>query len=229
MRLLSILISLALSISFFAASAQDCRIYFPDEEGTVREMTNYDKKDKVTGKTLQKILEKKVEGKNVQLVVETSVVDDKDQPLSQTTMELFCEDGVFKIDMSEYLSEVLAAYQSMEIEMEGDQLVFPSKMNVGDELPDANMQITASSNGINMINMNVEITNRKVVARETLTTPAGSFDCYKLSYDLLSKTRLVNVTTSSMEWVSEGAGVVKTESYNKNGKLMGYSLLTRLD
>lgn len=229
MRLLSIVLFFAISISFGSVSAQDCRIYFPDEEGTLREMTNYDKKDKVTGKTLQKILEKKVEGNNVHLVVETRVVDDKDQPLSQTSMELTCDDGVFKVDMSEYLTGVLAAYQSMEIEMDGDQLVFPSKMNVGDELPDASMQITVSSNGISMINMNVEISNRKVIARETLSTPAGSFDCYKLSYDLLSKTRLVNVTTSSVEWVSEGAGVVKTESYNKNGKLMGYSLLTRLD
>ena len=28
------------------------------------------------------------------------------------------------------------------------------------------------------------------------------------------------------EWIAEGVGAVKSETYNKNGKLMGYSELT---
>jgi hypothetical protein len=91
------------------------------------------------------------------------------------------------------------------------------------------MNIQVSSSGITMVNMDVTINNRKVLAKEKITTSAGTFDCYKISYETESRTRMITVNTKGMEWISEGVGVVKTETYNKKDKLTGYSLLTKFE
>ncbi len=218
-------------VSFFslALAAQDCRMYFPQKTGAVREMTNYDKKDKMTGRMVQEIVDKDVSNGDISLTVETLIFDEDNEELNRSTITIGCSGGVFKIDMKNYLGEMLEAYESMEIEMQGDNLLIPGKLSVGDELPDGNINIQVRSSGITMVNMDVTIENRKVEAKEEVTTEAGTFDCYKISYDTVSKTKMITVSTSGIEWMAPDVGAVKSESYNKKGKLTGYSLLTRLE
>lgn len=204
-------------------------MYFPQKTGAVREMTNYDKKDKMTGRMVQEIVDKDVSNGDISLTVETLIFDEDNEELNRSTITIGCSGGVFKIDMKNYLGEMLEAYESMEIEMQGDNLLIPGKLSVGDELPDGNINIQVRSSGITMVNMDVTIENRKVEAKEEVTTEAGTFDCYKISYDTVSKTKMITVSTSGIEWMAPDVGAVKSESYNKKGKLTGYSLLTRLE
>jgi hypothetical protein len=39
----------------------------------------------------------------------------------------------------------------------------------------------------------------------------------------------MNIQTSAVEWIAEGVGIVKTESYNKKGKIESYQVLTKLE
>jgi len=78
-----------------------------------------------------------------------------------------------------------------------------------------------------MMNMTISITNRKVEAVENVTTPAGTFECYKISYDIATK-MMINVKMKGTEWYAKNVGLVKSESYNNDGKLMGSNLLTGL-
>jgi len=96
---------------------------------------------------------------------------------------------------------------------------------VGEDLPDANVQIKMSMGGINM-NMNVETVNRKVEKKEQVDTPAGSFDCYVISSDTKSKMMMANKTFPSRQWLAEGVGMIKQETYNKSGKIVGSMMLT---
>ncbi len=227
MKTCKILIFSFVFLLFFSLShGQDCKLYFPGQIGSVREMTSFDKKDKITGKTIQEVVDMNKDGNDLTLEVSTLILDADENEISNSTIEIGCVDGVFKIDMSEYLSDLLEAYQSMEVELEGDNLSFPSKISVGDKLDDATMNIRIINNGIQMMQMNVKIYNREVLAREKITTDAGTFETYKMSYDMESGTRMITVNTSSVEWIAEDVGIVKSESYNKRGKLTGYSLLT---
>jgi hypothetical protein len=228
MKIKNLLLVLIMSGGFLTAGAQDCKFYFPVETGSVREMTNFDKKDKQTGRIVQTILDKNESGGTVTLEVETVIFDDKDDEINRSELEISCENGLFKIDMSDYVSEMLQAYQTMEIELDGDNLVFPANISVGDELPDGQLNIKVSSSGMTIMNMDVSIKNRKVEAREEITTPAGTFDCYRISYVTTSETRLISTEFNNMEWIAENVGVVKSESYDRKGKLTGYSLLTSL-
>jgi hypothetical protein len=102
---------------------------------------------------------------------------------------------------------------------------FPSNMQAGQVLKDARITMTAKTQGITVMNMNVYITNRKVEAIEDVTTPAGTFSCYKLTSDVETK-MMMKVSVKNVEWYSMNVGVVKSESYNNKGKLTGYTLLT---
>lgn len=224
-----IYISLIMALMvFLPLISQDCNLYYPAEIGAVRELTSYDKKDKVTSKVVQEITDFQKSGSNVEIQVKSTVFDDKGEQIAETEIRVGCENGTFKMDMSDYISQLVQQYQSMEVILTGDDLVFPSKMKQGDELPEGKMNIKVNSEGITLMNMDVTITDRKVEAIENVTTPAGSFECYKISYTTIAKTRILTITTSAIEWISENVGVVKSESFSKNGKSTGYTLLTDL-
>ena len=144
---------------------------------------------------------------------------------SELTMA--CKDGVFTFDMDQYLNdEMLAGMGDMEFTIEGDNLEFPSKMNVGDVLKDGKISLTVE--GMAMMNMTTTVHNRKVEAIENVTTEAGSFECYKISYDILTDA-MIDIRMKSIEWIARDVGAIRTETYNKNGKLTGYTELVKLE
>lgn len=73
--------------------------------------------------------------------------------------------------------------------------------------------------------MNVMMTDRKITGKESITTPAGTFDCYILTYKMDTKMAL-NISTSGKQWLAPKVGIVRDEVYNKSGKLTSYSELT---
>ena len=78
--------------------------------------------------------------------------------------------------------------------------------------------------------MNISITNRKIVGKESVTTPAGTFECDKITSDLTVETKMAigfTLSFSTVEWLAPKVAVVKSESYKK-GKLQGYSLLAKI-
>ena len=77
-----------------------------------------------------------------------------------------------------------------------------------------------------MMNMTTTITDRKVEKKETIETPAGSFHCLIVTQKTTIANKLLNKEYPSKDWYVPGFGVVRSESYKSNGKLMGYSLLT---
>ena len=74
--------------------------------------------------------------------------------------------------------------------------------------------------------MKFDIKNRKVEKKESITTPAGTFVCYKVTYDMDMKV-LMRRSMKTAEWLAPGVGVVKTETYNQKGELEGYTELTK--
>ena len=210
------------------AFSQDCEIYFPMDEGTEVEMTNYDKKDKVTGTHTQKIEEKEVDGDNLSLTILQKVYDDKGEFVHEGRYGMHCEDGVFYIDMRSFVTdEMMTAYQGMEMQIDAEDMSIPANLSVGASLPDASIAIGISNQGIKMMTITIDITERKVEAKEDITTPAGTFECYKMTYHISTKMGL-RVQGDVTEWLAKDVGIVKSENYSKKGKLQSYTLLTGL-
>ncbi|MGB5356106.1 MAG: hypothetical protein WBN11_05375, partial [Eudoraea sp.] len=69
--------------------------------------------------------------------------------------------------------------------------------------------------------------NRKVEKQENVTTPAGSFDCFVIYSQSNIKAMMINQSFPQRVWFSEGVGMIKQESYKKNGDLLTSTILTK--
>lgn len=139
-----------------------------------------------------------------------------------------CKDGLISIDMTAFVpDESMQAFKDMEVELKMDQLEFPSELRVGQQLKDASFEVKAE--GPMPMNFIFLFTDRKVEGKEPVTTPAGTFDCFKISQVTKSKMMIANSQFRTVQYITEKCGAVKTETYRSNGKLVGYSLLTRFE
>ncbi len=231
MKTLQIVSTLILLIGLISPlQAQDCKFFFPSEEGTELEITFYNKRGKVQSVQTQKIINKKQTGDATVLDVrQTMNTDNKGEDEISTNYEVRCEDGKFYMDMKSFISnmDMGQMQQSGDVEMEitADSWVFPSDMEVGMTLPPTTMEMKMGASGFNMMTTTVTMKNWKVEARETITTPAGTFDAFKITYDTETKS-MMKVESENTLWLAEDVGVVRAENYNKRGKLQGYQELT---
>jgi uncharacterized protein YfdQ (DUF2303 family) len=222
-----LLIAIFCYSSISALRAQDCPMYYPDKENTQMEYKQYDKKGGLSGSSIQKITSIKKTAASTEIAVSAESFDAKGKSLGTANLKARCEGGVFYVDMSTYLNmQSTEAYKDMEMSVEGGNLEMPSGMKAGDALKDGNLKMSFSSGGMTIMNMTVSITNRKVEAVENVTTPAGTFECYKISYDIATKVG-ITMKMNSVEWYANKVGMIKSETY-KDGKLMGSNVLSAL-
>lgn len=222
-------------ISFISyESVSQCNTYFNFKEGAEYEMTHYSVKDKVTGKSLSQILSVDDNGGVLTAHIKGTAFDKKGEEITSMNFEYICDNGVLKMDMNKFIPvDMFGSDTDIEFEMKGDYLELPKSLEIGQSLKDGMIEgkMTMEGNPA-MANMAlaVKIFNRKVEAKEDITTPAGSFSCYKISYEMESSTKVMGINNKvnlkGIDYLSEGVGVIKTESYNKKGNLSSYSLLT---
>ena len=206
--------------------SQECVFYSPVEKGTVLKHSNYDKKDKLTGTTTQTVIDNYVEEGTQVIKLRNEYQGVDMDSVFMTELELKCKDGKYYVDMESYIGEsTLTPYSDMETTFEVENMTIPAELKVGEVLDNGKITVTISNNGMKIMTISVNISNRKVEAKEDITTRAGTFECYKISYDISTK-MLITIKASTVEWYAKNVGVVRSESYNKKGKLTGYTVLT---
>jgi hypothetical protein len=71
--------------------------------------------------------------------------------------------------------------------------------------------------------MGIKVTTigkEKVTAQENITTPVGTFDCYKIETDMTMRMIGHNQNMKMVEWKSAGVGTIKSETRDPEGELM---------
>jgi len=211
-----------------SVSGQDCKMFYPIEEGTELEYKDYNEKDKLNGSSIQKVISKEELADGLKLLIEHQSFDKKGEKLGDNEFEIRCENGVFYMDMKNFLDDdAFAAYENMEMEIDAKDMEFPDNIVAGSTLPDANITAKVNSGGMTMLSITVWITNRKIEGQESITTPAGTFDCFKMTYDMETK-MMMKIQAKGVQWIAEDVGMVRTETFNKKGKPQGYTVLTNL-
>ncbi len=223
-----ILLCLLFPFTFLSATAQSvCSKYYPLVEGATMQYTIYNKNNKEDGSVTYKVVGVNESGDTVSANMEMTITDKKGNAM-KSEYGLICENDVVSIDFKSLMNEqMLSQFGEMEVDMEGTNLIWPNTLNEGQELPDANIYVTVKMGGAMNMNMNVETFNRKVERKETITTPAGTFDCFVIYSETKTKMMLANQTFPSRMWLAEDVGMVKQVSYNKSGKPINTALLTQ--
>jgi hypothetical protein len=224
-----LLISVIIILVVLDAYAQCSNPYYQLHEGTLIEIENYDAKGKAEGKTEIRVIDWNETTAGFKATIGYKIFDKKGKQAYEGDYTLECIDGAIHIDMSAFVpDESMQAFKDMELEMKMDQLEYPVELREGQILEDATFEMTAKNSPMPM-NFTFIITDRKVEGKESVTTPAGTFDCFKISHTTNSKMMIANSNFRTVQYITEKYGAVKTETYRSNGKLVGYSLLNKFE
>lgn len=222
-------ITLALFISMNTYAQDGCSKYYPMTEGSSFEYTNYSKKGKVDGVTSYNVSSVTSEGTATKATLDLKMTDKKGKELYTSNYSFTCENNMVKIDYkSLFPAQMMKQYADMDVKMDisGTDIEMPNDLSVGKDLADANVTVNMSMSGFKM-EISVDQTNRKVISEENVTTAAGSFDCMVITETTKSKTMGAKIELNSKLWLAEGVGMIKQETYKKNGDLMSKTELTK--
>ena len=220
------IIATLLSVLFvLQINAQSCSQYLPLTEGYTYDLTSYSKKGKETGKVTYKVLNVSDADNGEQAEVEFVNTDQKGEQTASGSYTMTCtEEGLAIESTAYYPSENLESLEGFEFSMEGDDVFIPNVLSEGMELPDATLNINITAPMVMTFTMT--ITDRKVIGQETITTPAGTFECWKISQTSILQMGM-SFEVQSIEYYAKGVGMVRSESY-RNDKLQGYSEITSI-
>jgi len=206
--------------------AQDCFKYFPTKKGSFYEYTDYNNKGKITGTTKRTVLDLRNIGDSsiVDFLVESK--NTKSDSIAKTNFSMSCKNDIVYVNMSGFTNTGAAGFAEMDVEVNAGNIDFPTNPFEGQILKGGEMTVTIKTGGQVIMTIKSIITNRKIEAFEEITTDAGTFKTFKISYDIEVQSFL-KTTGKAIEWYSEKYGLIKSESYDKNGKLTGSSVLTK--
>ena len=226
-KLVLLFLSLSMGMTFTWAQ-ENCSAFYPMIDGASYQYSMYNKKDKLEGTTNYLVTKVDDNAGNTTATMKLTYSDAKGKNTFESDYGITCSGDGIKIDYkSLFPSQMQQQYQEMNVDMDitGTDVQLPNKLSVGQSLEDANINVNMSMSGIKM-KIAVNTTDRTVAGKETITTPAGTFDCYIITSNIASKAMMTNVKMSDKLWLSEGIGIVKQESYSKKGKLESRMVLT---
>ncbi len=227
--MIRIFLLLALLTGSITVHAQDCGGYFAFQKGLKFELTSYDKKDKPAALLKYQIIDYKPVNGGTSLVFSNETYDPKGKLLAKGESFGKCVDGNYYTDVRNISSDMIPKAANLRMDITGDQLTYPAKLNVGDKLKDASITVKSSlESGMTLMTLTANIVDRQVAGMETVETPAGTFDCVKITYTM--NMRLMgNRTLKGTEYLAKGIGVVKSEQVNEKGQKQSSMMLTKLE
>ncbi|WP_419698703.1 hypothetical protein [Mucilaginibacter sp. NFX135] len=223
-----------LTLLFFGcqlAIAQNCNQFVGAVSGKKLTYLNQDAKGNSTGKLIYTATKKDAST----VTVHSEVIDKNGKSAGGGDSEIICDGNAIKIDMKAFVpASSMKQFSNMKMTGDAKYLAYPLNLSIGQKLDDGAVTIDISNNGQSMSQMQMDIVNRMVEKAESVTTNAGSFDCYKITYDATMKIKMMGigipVHIKAAEWYSPKLGrFVKSETYDKKSKLMGTMMLDAIN
>jgi len=220
-----LVVSFLTSMSF----AQNCESYFPQEINKKYEYTDYDKKDKVIGTTVKTVVAKNEIPGGVEIRIKEEDFSEGVDTATSIEYTIKCENGIMSMDMESIMmsQDQMQAYEGMETKVDADDLTIPTDAKAGDELSGGKVVAEVFNEGMRVMSMTFTILDRKVDAVESLTTPAGTFECLKITSHV-EMVMIIGFKMTIIEWYAKDIGVVKSIAYSKKGKKISSTILTNI-
>lgn len=195
--------------------AQSCTNYYYMQNNKTITMTLFNGKGKPNGKYVYKVSDVKTSGGTISSKVESQVMDDKGKTIGGSVANMKCTGGVYMADMKIMMPPQQAG-QMKDMDASSEfYLEYPAVMNVGDMLKEGTFTADITNNGMPM-SLEMHVTERKVDGEEDVTTPAGTWKCFRITHTDKLRTKIaglgIPITMKTTEWFAPGFGIVKTES-----------------
>ena len=213
-----------------ASVSGDCGNSLVFRKGAEIYTSNYDGQGKLTTKQVSTVTKVYEEGNMSVAEVEMKSPEEKNAGKKPMTAKYKCDGKQLYVDLSGFMPG--ANSQSSKIETSG--MLFPFKLSAGETLPDATHSVSMELAGKAM-KITSHIKERKVEAKESITTPAGTFECYRISSvietempgmdekrrQIMEETKKRMGKNKMIIWYAPDVTIIKMEFY------MGERLITR--
>jgi len=191
--------------------------FFAMKKGGVQVFVSKDAKGKITSQSRNTI--KSITGDKNAFAIEyeSEMLDDKGKPTNKdnpliVNYRVVIKDGLMYLD----LKGMFTAMEGLDgVQASGSAMKIPSNLSVGQTIDDAKANVK-----IGFLNCVVIITEGKCLAIEDVKVEAGTFRCYKVSQKTNSTVMGMKSEGTTVTWYAKGVGAVKTETFDKNGKLL---------
>lgn len=208
------------------------------QRGAEVEAATYNAAGEEVSRQHTKILDVKNENGVTVAYVEGSDVQAGDGKTTNVNYSYKCDGNKIYFDIA---SMFRTAEKQADETFEASVIEYPINVQEGETLPDAAGTMSSSKDGKKMT-IKFIYKNRKVEGREMVATPAGNWNCYKISNTVESemdipgmdekakammKQMQSNARTTSITWFAPDFGIVKMEMYI-NGKLQSRNEVTAI-
>ncbi len=134
-------------------------------------------------------------------------------------------DGKVTLNVAESVAAIFRTIlpSGVTIASSGGESSLPADLAPGDTLPDINSSVKALG-----LTMRITVTERKVLREESISTPAGKFDCVVIRERKVEKGMGRNRHTVADTWYARGTGMVRHDTYDPNLKLLTSEVLVEV-
>lgn len=227
----------------FRQAEAACTQPFGLQRGQRLEYQLLDAKGKLTGFLRYRVLaistdssaeKKKKPVVTTKVSLKSGLYGPKDQLLQQQDLAIRCRnDTTFTDGLGEINYEGLKSFRDRLLAYEGTSLAWPNQPAIGSSLPSGGVVVQVSSPSVAIAKIKTTVGQRKVLAGPApITVPAGTFTCYSVESrrELATAARadlVLKNTGREVDYYAPSVGIVKTEYYDKNGKLLKTRVLTK--
>lgn len=165
---------------------------------------------------------------------------------NEVSMVFVCEGENMYMDFSSFLQAAMEkagqsgteaetmqnVLNNTNINMDEGFMSFPKQMYPGQELETASITIESSPAPQITMYFSTTLKDRKVVAKEKVTTAAGTFECLKISGVRTTRMKAMGMNRELEQiteylWFAPQVGVIQQEEYDSKGKLQTKMQLTK--
>jgi hypothetical protein len=221
------IIFITLLIAITAESNAQCSRLALFHKGAVITGTTYDSSGKEISKSTTTVTDVKTDnGVNVSTVT-MNMISGMSKGGIPINVTYKCDGNNLYVDLGSMMGNFAS---TKNVKVVSKPMAFPINLSTGQTLPDADITVTMPRAGMNMT-MTSMVRNRKVLGKETITTPAGTWTCYKVTSTIESKTDIDATTdagkkmqevmkksattskTTAVMWFAPNFGIVRTIMY----------------
>ena len=192
--------------------------YFLDRSDVTLEYVRSEAGDgKFTWRHAVNVIDVKDTGTHIKYTTESFFTKENGKPLYRSVVtETAIVDklsGDVSLDVGGVMASYIKARTGLNASSTGKHSILPAAMEPGDTLA----PVVAHAK-VGPLTYKLVVSERKVLRRETITVPAGTFDCIVVSENKLETGPGHNRYVTNVTWYSKGVGYVRHDTYIK-GKL----------
>jgi DUF3108-like len=213
---MKVLLCFAVVLVAAGGKAQECKYLYYLQSGKTIEMTTYSKKGNENGKQIYSVSDVTSNNGSTSSTVNSEMFDKNGKSIAKSTNKIICNKGVLMMDMKMFIpAQQIEQINNADAKGTASFLEYPADLKPGDKLKDADFNLDYTANGI-ASNISMNMSERSVLAKENVSSPAGSWDAFRITYKSKIKMKVAGIglpiNMDVTEWYVPGFGTVKTES-----------------